>query len=78
MFPGTKKKSLADAYANMMEMDAWKELEEYARNEKQASLSRMDSKSTRDLSIGEVCEEIGIRKGIAKILRHAEDCRGGI
>lgn len=73
-----EKKALADAYNSMMMTSAWKDLERYADGEKESSMKRMDSKSASTLSLGEVCEERGLRKGISKIIDHAKQCREGI
>lgn len=70
--------NLSKAYASMMQMDAWKDLERYAEDEREMSMKRIDDKSARDLSLGEVCEERGIRKGILKVLQHAELRKEGI
>jgi hypothetical protein len=64
--------------ATMMNMDAWKDLEEWASNERDASIKRVDDRAASDLNIGTVCEERGIRKGILKIIQHANQCKEGI
>jgi hypothetical protein len=73
-----EKKERASAYQNMMQMPAWKDLEKYASEERISSMKRMDEKPAAILSLGDVCEERGIRKGIFKIIQHAEQCREGI
>lgn len=72
------KKALADAYNSMMQLAAWKDLERYADDERHASMRRMDDKSASNLSLGEVCEERGIRKGIFKLIQHAQQRAEGI
>jgi hypothetical protein len=72
------KKALANAYAIMMQTDAWKDLERYAIAERDASAKRIDDKPASDLNLGTVCEERGIRKGIFKLIQHAEFCKEGV
>lgn len=72
------KKGLAGAYAAMMQMDAWKDLARYADAECEASMIRQDSKPAVELIVQEVCEDRGIRKGMKKLIQHAEFCREGI
>lgn len=74
----TDRKYKSKAYSRMMEDEAWQDLEQYAKNEQTASLKRIDDKPAADLSINSVCEERGFRKGILKILQHANECRNGI
>ncbi len=62
----------------MMQSEAWQDLEKYANEERELSMKRMDAKSASDLSLGEVCEERGIRKGIFRVIQHAEFCREGV
>lgn len=73
-----EKKSLTNAYASMMNMDAWEELVRFANSERDASIKRIDDKNAADLNLGTVCEERGIRKGIFKLIQHAEQCREGV
>jgi hypothetical protein len=68
----------ASSYSAMMQTDAWKDLEKYALNERELSVNKIDAKSAADLSLGEVCEERGIRKGIFKIMQHAAFRKEGI
>lgn len=70
---GAMDGNLAQAYELMMHSDAWKDLEKFMLDEKDASMKRVDSKAAADLTIGEVCEERGIRKGILKIFRHINE-----
>lgn len=72
------RKRLKTAYASMMVMDAWKDLEQYAADERQMSMERIDNKSASELNIGTVCEERGIRKGIFKLIQHAQQRAEGI
>jgi hypothetical protein len=72
------KKELIAMYTAMMQTDGWKHLVDFAEKEREQSMKRMDSKPAADLSLGEVCEERGIRKGIFKIIQHAEFCRDGV
>lgn len=72
-----ENKALVNAYTVMMQMDAWKDLEAFARAEVEHSISQVDSRSAADLTLGYVCEERGIRKGITKLLQHAERRRVG-
>lgn len=65
-------------YSVMMEMPAWKDLERYAKEEKDASFRREDSKTATNLSLNEVCEERGIRKGMERLLRYAEEKKEGV
>lgn len=74
----TINKERADIYRRMMESDGWKDLEAFALRERDQSMQRMDSTSASDLTIGQVCEERGIRKGIMKILQRAQQCREGV
>lgn len=78
MFRTEERKNLAKAFELMMSMEAWKVLEDYSARECESSMQRMDSKSASILSLGEVCEERGFRKGIRKILKYAKDCKEGI
>lgn len=78
LFSSEEKKALADSYALMMTLPAWKDLDVFARSEHDGSVKREDSKSARELTLGEVGEERGIRKGILKILKHAEQRREGV
>ena len=73
-----EKKSMSSAYHSMMVTDAWQDLVAYAKSEIESSYKRMDSKSATELRIGDVCEERGIRKGLLKILQHADFKREGI
>ncbi len=72
------KKALAAAYQSMMRMPAWEDLERFGNFEREASMQRIDVKPAKDLSLGEVCEERGIRKGIFKIVQRAKQCRDGV
>jgi hypothetical protein len=78
IFQSEDRKALADAYNSMFLSAAWMDLERYAKAEKEASMKRMDSKAASDLSLGEVCEERGVRKGIQKILQYAQQKGEGI
>lgn len=73
-----QKKQLSSAYHSMMAMDAWQDLVAYAKEERESSFKRSDSKSAGDLTIGEICEERGIRKGLFKLLQYAEFKREGV
>ncbi len=73
-----ESKSLANAYASMMNMNAWQDIVRFANEERDASIKRIDDKSAADLNLGTVCEERGIRKGIFKLIQHAEQCREGV
>jgi hypothetical protein len=64
-------------YHQMMQLPAWKDLEAFADNEREMSMKSIDCKSAANLSLGEVCEERGVRKGIRRIIQHAHDCRAG-
>lgn len=66
-----ERKQLADNYAAMMQMQAWADLEQYLKDEILLSVNRSDSKSAAEITIGEVCEERGLRKGLNKVLQHA-------
>lgn len=69
----TQKNGLAHAYEIMTQSEAWKDLEKFMLDEKDSSMKRIDNKSAMDLTLGEVCEERGIRKGILKIFRHVNE-----
>ncbi len=73
-----ERKQWQVAYDAMMQSDAWKDLERYADDQRQASMLRTDTKPAAGLSLGEVCEERGIRKGIVKIIQHAQFRQQGI
>jgi hypothetical protein len=73
-----EKNRWASSYGSMMQSEAWKDLERYALAEREASMQRIDVKNASDLSLGEVCEERGIRKGIFKLMQHAEFKKQGI
>ena len=73
-----EKRTLANAYALMMASDAWLDLERFMIEERTSSMRRIDDKSAASLSLGEVCEERGIRKGIIKILQHAAQRKEGV
>lgn len=72
------KKATADAYHAMMVMEAWQDLIDFIQQERESSFKRTDAKSAAELTIGEICEERGIRKGLLKILQHAEFKREGV
>jgi flagellar motility protein MotE (MotC chaperone) len=72
-----RRNRLASAYSAMMQSEAWKDLENFANGERESSMKRMDTKNASDLVLGEVCEERGIRKGIFKVIQHAEFRAGG-
>jgi len=71
------KKVYSESFSSMMGSDAWKMVEEFAKEEKKLSYERMDSKTMKDLSLSEIAMEIGLRKGIDKILRYADLKRSG-
>lgn len=73
-----EKKKLSHDYAVMMSSEAWKDLVQYAEDERSASIKRVDDKDASDLNIGTVCEERGMRKGMHKLLQHAEQRLEGI
>ncbi len=72
------KKHLAGVYAAMMASEAWADLVRYADSERELSMKRIDDTSAADLSLGHVCEERGVRKGLMKLIQHAEYCKEGI
>jgi hypothetical protein len=74
----SEKKPLSGAYAALMQSEAWKDFVDYADKQCDSSMRMIDSKSACDLSLGEVCEERGFRKGMKKLIRYAEDCRDGV
>jgi len=78
MFGSDEKKALSDLYKVMMNGDAWKDLERFAEQERERSVKRFDDKSASQVTLCEVGEERGIRKGIYKILQHAQQRRDGI
>lgn len=73
-----EKKSLQSAYQSMMYSAAWLDLERYASDERDASIKRVDDKNASDLNLGSVCEERGIRKGIFKIIKYAQQRGEGV
>lgn len=72
------KEAKAKDYAAMMNMNAWHDLVAYAEAERDSSIKSIDDKSASDLNINIVCEQRGIRKGIFKVIQHAEQCRDGV
>jgi hypothetical protein len=72
------KKRIAGEYAAMMQSEAWKDLEAWSKLERAASFQRVDDKPINELIVPFTCEERGIRKGILKVLQHAEQCREGV
>lgn len=72
------KERLKSEYTSMMGTPAWKNLVAYAENERDASIKSIDDKNASDLNINVVCEQRGIRKGIFKLIQHAEQCREGV
>lgn len=72
------KKSFANAYASLMEMAAWRDVVQFIKDEKAQSIKRLDDKSAKDVSLSEYCEERGYRKGLEKILQHAEFRKSGV
>ena len=73
-----KDKTLMAEFSSMMESQAWKKLDAWSKEERESSLKRTDGTSVTDLSLGMVCEERGIRKGILKVIQYAENCRAGL
>jgi hypothetical protein len=73
-----EKKSLASAYRSMMQTPAWKDLEIFANTERDASIRSIDVKNACDLNINTVCEQSGIRKGISRIIQHAQQRSEGV
>lgn len=73
-----EKKARMNNYGAMMNMEAWKDLVRYAESERDVSIKSIDDKNAADLNINIVCEQRGIRKGIFKIIQHAEQCREGV
>lgn len=69
---------MMNAYASMMSSDAWQDLKRWAENQRDESISKQDAKAASDLNINVVCEDRGIRKGIAMLMRHAEQKREGV
>lgn len=65
-------KERASLYGALLNLNAWHDLETFAAHEIDASMRRMDAKSAADLSLGEVCEERGVRRGIRLILDEAK------
>lgn len=68
----------AGNYAAMMSSEAWKDLEKWAKEESAASHQRMDDTAASELNLAVICEERGLRKGIEKLLKHADYCRAGV
>jgi hypothetical protein len=73
-----EKQALAREYASLMTMRAWQDLVNYMETERDASMKSIDDKSVGDLNINIVCEQRGIRKGMLKIIQHAEQCAEGV
>lgn len=72
-----EKKSAATAYENMMQLAAWKDMAQFIESEKAQSIKRLDDKSSKDVTMGDYFEERGYRKGLEKILKHAEFRKSG-
>lgn len=73
-----KDHGLSSAYIALIQSDGWKDLEHFMDMEREASMRRIDSKAASELTVGEICEEKGIRKAINKILRYVQDRKNGI
>ena len=78
MIASEDKKAIANAYEVMTSMPAWKELVQFIEAEKEHSINRLDVKPAKDVSVGDYCEERGYRKGLEKILQHAEYRKSGV
>lgn len=74
----SKDKSFQAIYVALVTSEAWKDIEEYIKNEIDLSMRRVDDKPASDLNLGVVCEERGIRKGLLKILRYVETKAEGV
>ena len=72
-----KDGSVIAEFEAMMNMPAWKLMEDWAKQEREESMKRMDNKAASDLNINVVCEERGIRIGLRKFLQKAEQMRAG-
>lgn len=59
-------------YAALAQSDAWKDVEKWAFEQVKASQELQDAKASRELSLNEVCEERGIRKGMLKLIKHVQ------
>jgi len=73
-----ERKALSDAYFAMVQMDAWEDLERFIVDEREASVRRSDTRSAAEITLAEVGEERGIRKGLDKILKHVMFRKEGI
>ena len=72
-----ERRGLGSSYQQMTDLDAWKDLEAYIKEQRETSIKLLDDRSPKDLTLGEVCEERGIRKGMLKILSHVESMKSG-
>lgn len=73
-----KRHPNTDLYLALFNSEVWKDLEAFMNQEREASMKRIDSKSAADLTLGEVCEERGIRKGLLKVLMHVNNRKNGM
>lgn len=73
-----EKSALAASYASITQSDAWKDLENFLNREREASLQRIERKSAADLTIGEVCQEVGMRKAMLNVLVHISNRLSGL
>ena len=72
------RKPLANAYAQMMDSPAWKDLEKWAMDESDRSMKAQDAKPAVEMIINEVCEERGYRNGLRRLIQHASQRKEGI
>ena len=68
MSNAVKDKRLSDLYAAMANSEAFQHLMAWMEEERQNSVKRVDSLPASDLTVGQACEERGIRKGFQKVL----------
>ena len=76
--PSEEKKALCDFYRAMTNTVAWNDLKQWVDKQLLASMDRMDSKSASSLTLIDVGEERGIRKGMLKLIHYAEQKAEGI
>ena len=64
-------------YAQLITMNAWKDLERWVTSEVEKSMRGIDSIAAKDLSVNHVCEERGNRKGIQRVIHYAKGVAEG-
>ena len=62
----------ANAYRQMCQMWAWKDLMKIVEDVKEETVSREDSYATKDLSLVLIAEDRGIRRGLNRLLSEVD------